>query len=120
MRDMGIRHNESMIADHRFATPLNRPPIDGGKLPDDGVIANDQATLLGMILEMLWLCSKDGMREDPALAPDLCPAIDHHMGTDTGPLTDGHVLAHDRVRSNRHRVAYLGGRGHDRRGMQVD
>lgn len=117
--NMGICHDQRMIADDRFATSSNRRPVDGGKLPDNRVITYEKETPLTLKLEILWLSPQDSMGEDPAPTPDLCPALDHDMGANTGPVTDADVLSNNRVWTDRHSLTKFGGRGNDRRGMHM-
>src|SRR5690606_29163468 len=78
-------------------------------------IADDELGRFTRILEVLWDRAHRGELEDPVVASDGGPALDHRVGPDAGALTDLHVGPNDRVRPDLDARMKLGPFGDDGR-----
>ena len=80
--DVGIGHEQIVVADAgNAASPLGAA-IDGNTLAKDIVVADHQPSFLPAVAQVLWRVAKGGERKNLVALANGRPAIDHRMRSD--------------------------------------
>ena len=111
--DMGVRHEEIMIADPGHASAARRTPMNGHELAKDVVRPDDQPAPLTAKFQILRDEANGGARKDHGLVADLGPPVHDGGGADPAAPPDPDVLTHDRVRPDDGPGAELGTGRHE-------
>ncbi len=102
MGHMGICHDQAVVADPRDHTAILGARIDGDRLPDGAVLADLQAGVLAMKLEVLRLVADRGEREDAGPRANGRVAFHHGVGDEFYIVAQRNLWPHDAVGPNSH------------------
>src|SRR6187455_910085 len=119
MRDVRVCHEEIVIADPGNAAAPGGASVDRDELAKDVVMAHDETRGLALELQILRRQSHRGKRKDLGMVADGRAAIDDGRSADLAVLTQGHILANDRVGPHDTAEANRRSRSNDRRRMNV-
>ena len=108
MRDMGVVHQQNMVANARNHASTCRAPMNSGELADAIVITNLQTRGLTLVLQILGVGTNRGKLEDPIASADRGIAFDHSVRTDHGLGTDLNVGPNDGTWTNPYVGAQFG------------
>ena len=95
MPDVGISHDEAVIADAGDAAALLRAAVDGHALADEVVITDLKAHVLAFEGVVLRLEADGAEGEDAVAGADLGRALDVDVGDEFGGVTDLDAGAND-------------------------
>ncbi len=96
MGDVHIDHEQVAAAHLGQALILHGTTVEGAVFANDVVVANLEEGALAGVLLVLAILTDGGVLEDLVATTDLGRALDHHMGTHPGVVTDFYFGADDR------------------------
>ncbi|MNI13492.1 hypothetical protein D3C73_667220 [compost metagenome] len=108
--DVGIGHDQVVIAQGRFRTILDGATVDRHAFTDDVVITNHQAGFLALVLQVRRVLTHRGKLVDAIVLADSGRALEDHVRPDDCPLADFHTCADDRPRADLDTVSQDGRR----------
>src|SRR3990167_1130520 len=108
MANMGIGHDQIMVAKGGFAAILHGAAMDGDTLADHVVVANDQTSRLALILEIGGVFTHRGELIDAVVFTDPGRPLEDHMGADHCTLTNFYIGPDYRPGANDDVVSQLG------------
>ena len=94
--DVDVDHKQVATAHLGQALILHGTAVEGAVFANDVVVANLKEGALTGVLLVLAILTDGGVLEDLVAATNLGRALDHHMGTYPGVVTDFHLGADDR------------------------
>ncbi len=100
MADVGIGHDQVVVANGGFRAVLDGSAMDGHALADHVVVTDHQARRLALVLQVGGILADAGELEDAVVLADLRGALEHHVGTDHRPFTDLHFRPDDGPRAH--------------------
>ncbi|MNC05431.1 hypothetical protein D3C75_529030 [compost metagenome] len=106
--DVGIGHDQVVIAQGRFRTILDGATVDRHAFTDDVVITNHQAGFLALVLQVRRVLTHRGKLVDAIVLADSGRALEDHVRPDDCPLADFHTCADDRPRADLDAVSQNG------------
>src|SRR5690606_24489486 len=113
VRDVHVRHDPVVVADHRLALVLHRATADGAVLADRVAVADREPGGLVPVLLVLRIVADGGELVDAVVLPDPRGSLDHDVARDARPRPDLDVLADHGVGADLHAFA-------DDRGIRDD
>src|SRR3546814_18839347 len=96
MTDVGVGHDQVMVAQGRFGTILNGATVNRHAFADHVVIANDQTGFFTFVLEIGRVLAYRRKLVDAIVPTDPGRPFEYHMGTNHRNLADFHTWADDR------------------------
>jgi hypothetical protein len=117
MGDVGVGHDEVVVADASARSTLDGAAVDGDKLANHVVIANFESRRLAGVGNILRRQSDGGEREEVVVVANFRGAFDHHVRREMAALAQFHLGSNDAVRPNGARRVDFAFSVDDRRGM---
>src|SRR5258708_32754385 len=96
VRDVGIGHEQVVVADPRDALVVSGAAIDGAALPEHVPLADLQPRRLTLVFLVLRRVTDRGELEELVVGTDRRQAGDDHVRTDAGTRPDAHARSDDR------------------------
>ena len=97
MRDVGVGHDERVIADASEASAFGRAAIDGDKFADSVVVADFEARGFVFVAQVLRGESDGGEREEAIAGADFCRAFDDDVRDELAGFAEFDVRANSTV-----------------------
>src|SRR6185503_18655617 len=94
MSKMAISHDQAIAADHRFF-PVNCTTINGYKLTDNCIVANNHLGIFALELQVLWNGSDNSPGKNAAVFTNSCPFHDRNIRAYPGAITDLYILVNN-------------------------
>jgi hypothetical protein len=119
VRDVGVGHQQVVVADAGHAAAARRAAMDGHELADHVAVADHHPRRLAAELQVLRHQADRGHREDFVVVADLGDAVDDARRADPAVTADADVLADRHVRPDDRARADLRAGMHDGRRMDL-
>ncbi|MCY1173607.1 hypothetical protein D9M73_137730 [compost metagenome] len=108
--DVGVGHDQVVIAQGGFRTVLNGPTVNRHAFTDDVVVTDHQAGFLAFVFQIGRVLTYRRKLVDTVVLTDSGWPLENHMRPDHGPLADFHTCADDRPRADLDTVSQDGRR----------
>ncbi|MNT17484.1 hypothetical protein D3C72_1526340 [compost metagenome] len=110
MPDVGISHDQVVIAQRGFRTVLHGATVNGHAFTDDIVVTDHQASFFAFVLQIGRVFAYRGKLVDAIVLADAGRAFEDYMRPDHGTLADFHTCADDRPRADLDAISQNGRR----------
>ena len=117
VRDVRADHEEPVAPDRRDAAAVRGAPVDGDVLTEDVAVPDLEPGRLAPVASILRLSTEHGEGVDHVVDAEASAVAHHRVRLDPRPGPHHDVAFDHRERPDLHPRGELGGRGHDRGGV---
>src|SRR5690606_28031187 len=107
MRDMGLHHEQAIVADGGLAAARVRAAMHRHAFADDVAAADLQRRASALVLEVLRRAAKHGIRVDLGSGAETRAVKNRHMADELAIIPQNHIRRYVAERSDTHTAAKL-------------